>query len=294
MPVVMTAAQKKQRAQHLQSMHQMYHAYNQTECKRSRMLADLGHPLRTLYQAVADTFFSLYYCSNASTRLLASDHEGREEVSLHMPTIRESDKQYTIGGETRYIPRANFEAASAFYQDFAAAGFPGSEAFLGCIFTSICIKSARQDVLEAIRQYVKDSPYLVMEPLSGYYMITLERAAGKTPPIHAFNHLIGLLKRLFKPYLLRTPREQMPAETPFQQRPFMMGNVKSVTVKPHHILVPLLSTHDNDHNLAVVHQVEELLQRGYPFTAEVEHFLKGVIQPTALKKMKKSFLAASA
>lgn len=275
----------------LAKSHAMYRDYNQRRSNSSEHLASKGHPMASLYRVAAKLFFSLYYCCNASSRLMASNNSGSEQIRMDLPHIRERWHGYVLINEQPfygiYPSHPDYEKT---IEAFAAAGFPNSTASASCLFTTLTVKTNTADVIDALYRYQSEHPSVCIRRDGSQYSITLDGLKNELPKVKVLRGLVALLKTLYKPYLLPTGSADCDERPlPLAERPMLLGNVKEVTIRPLTVLFPLIAIGDTEHQLRVVNQVVRLLESGYPLSADVESYLSRLVTEKTLKDLKKRF-----
>lgn len=295
----MTRLEKQQRTARLNDAHQRYQDYNQGRDDASEYLSAAGHPLAAWYRVVATLFFKTRYCSNAAERVLASNASGSETIEIHSPVIREkNDRAWDIDGQYYASVYPAHPQYMEWVHAFARSGFKGSDAHLNCIFTTLTVKTNRDDVRDALHAFAGKNPWLKCSiRYDRALTLTFVRVNGKIPSSHGFGKAIRLLKTLFKDFWLPGLRPEdvntLQDELPLAERAVMLGGGRDVVYKPRTILLPLWrlghSADVQQHNQHVLKQIKTLLDNGYPWNAGIEQHLSHILKSQELMKLKKKY-----
>lgn len=274
----------------LLSLHQTYQHYSQQPHNASMRLAELGHPLTRWFQRIQAMFDSLFYCSNASERLMAYSEDGQEQLRLRRPEIRESkDFSFEHNGQLRQIPTEQYSREyNQFIDDFAAAGFPKSKAHLGTSFFTLTIRTARDEVRTQVLDAVRNHECFQYSINHDEICVSLRRKnGGALPPLKCWGPLVMLLRKAFKASLLSYPAEPpVVSDMHLFNRPFRTGNVQAITITPHAVIVPLLSASTcQSTRRKIATDIRQLTTQGYPAKQDMQAYLAALLTPVELKQV---------
>lgn len=274
----------------LLSLHRMYQHYNQQPHSPSMRLAELGHPLARWFQLIQAMFDSLFYCSNDAERLMAYSEDGKEQIRLRRPEIREAkDFAFQHNGQRHSIPMEKYSREyNQFIDDFAAAGFPKSKAHLGTSFFTLTVRTARDEVKAQVLDVVRNHEGFQFSITNDEIRVSLRRKnGGGLPPLKCWSTLITLLRKLFKDCLLSYPAEPPTRrDTHLFDRPFLTGNVQALTITPHAVIAPLLSTSACQAvRRKVASDIHHLTAQGYPLKNDMQSYLAALLTPRELQQV---------
>jgi hypothetical protein len=295
----LTKAQRKARDAEVERAHAMYFDYNQRRHTTSERFAEAGHPLARAYNAIAKLFFSMKYCSNASTRLIAYANVGgtmeqsaSEVVSIHRPEICES---WSVFREINGTYFGHVYPASPQWNDFVdatiATRFKHSNAHMGPNF--IKVETTRTDVRRAFVALTEAFPCLRFSEGrdSRHFSIDLK----DKPSVKAIQAAFQLVRMHFKPYLLPKGASDVDTrELPLPKKHFRLANVSEVTVTPTAIHVPLIPYGKEGATLLSdnVQKLLGLVEQGYPFEGDVESYLSKHFSAKEMRAMKRQYSTA--
>lgn len=290
----LTKAQRNVRDAAVERAHAMYFDYNQRRHTTSERFAEAGHPLTRAYQAIAKLFFSMKYCSNASTRFIAYAEVGgsieqstAESVTIHRPEICESWNVFReINGTYFGHVYPASEQWDGFVSAVIATNFKHSNAHMNPNF--ICVETTRNDVRRAFVALVEAFPCLRFSEGRDSRHFSIDLKAK--PSVKAIQAAFQLVRTHFKPYLLPKGTSDVDTrELPLPKKHFRLANVTEVTVTPTAIHVPLIPFGKEGATLLSdnVQKLLALVAQGYPFEGDVESYLSKHFSAKELAALKK-------
>jgi hypothetical protein len=281
---------------YLNETHGLYSSYNQSENSTSRQMAEKGHPMAMAYRKLRAFFDSLAYACNSSARRFS--HKNDFECSEYWAP--ELDLSWYPKGEVLshfgHIYPA-LERWNEYIQAVADAGWPeGAEP--GLKAGSWLIRTQNEKLRAALLKLRdKGHPITLKPAIDGetetvFYDVSVYFHKG-AEDVALHHKIVTLLQKHHKGYVLpaRTP-EQAQADTaplPLEQKQFMLGNVKEVTVKDRIVLVPLVAL-PMDETLVLGHidRVLGLIHEGFPFV-QAKDWLQQWVTPETFKDFEQRY-----
>lgn len=294
----LTKAQRNARDKVVERAHDSYFNYNQSRHSTSERFARAGHPFASAYDAIAKLYFSMKYCNNSGTRVVAYANVGgaieqsaAEAVSISRPEICES---WNVDREIDGTYFGHVYPASAQWDDFVeatiASGFKHSNAHMNPNFISV--ESNRDYVRRDFVELADAFPCLRFSSRdSRHFSIELK----EKPSVKAIQAVMQLVKKHFKPYLLPKGTTETDERTlPLEKKHFRLANVSEVKVTDTAIQVPLIpfSKEGAALLLKTINQLLELVEQGYPFAGDVEGYVSKHVTAKELSEMNRKYAKA--
>lgn len=280
------------------STHSMYSSFNQSESRTYTLMVEKGHPLAAPYREMRGFFDSLAYACNSSARRFSYGNNF-ERAEYWAPELGLS--WYPGGDELGRFGHIypSHERWDDYVQAVADAGWPAGaspELHAGSWNIRTQNENLRQAFLKLRDkgQPIKVKPAICEKTETVYYEVETRFTGLTTEKTLALHRkIVALLQKYHKGYVLPARTlEQEQADTaplPLEQKQFMLGNVKEVTVKERMVLVPLVALPvDQALLLQHVNRIVDLVKNGFPFV-QAKDWLEKWLTPAAFRELEQQY-----